>query len=195
MQFKFLFAMVMAFALSLGAIAQQTDDGIKQDTKDAAHSTGRAAKKTGHKIKKGTKKVVHKSANATRKGAEKIEDKSAPAPTPINLQRLPPGNPFPAKSLFRTSSIFALARSAAFAASPAMCSASGKPSLTSSSPPRAGPASGCTAKLTSKTSFASKSSSTTRALPSPEPGSNCGPKPSANSHPCRSPSPRRAGVS
>ena len=82
MQFKFLFAMVMAFALSLGAIAQQTDDGIKQDTKDAAHSTGRAAKKTGHKIKKGTKKVVHKSANATRKGAEKVEDKSEPKATP-----------------------------------------------------------------------------------------------------------------
>jgi hypothetical protein len=83
MQFRFLFAMVMAFALSLGAIAQQQDDsGIKQDTKDAAHSTGKAVKKTGHKIKKGTKKVVHKSANATRKGAEKVEDKSAPTPTP-----------------------------------------------------------------------------------------------------------------
>jgi hypothetical protein len=83
MQLKFLFAMVMAFALSLGAIAQQTDDsGIKQDTKDAAHSTGKAAKKTGHKIKKGTKKVVHKSANATERGAEKVEDKTAPKPTP-----------------------------------------------------------------------------------------------------------------
>ena len=83
MQFRFLFAMVMAFALSLGAIAQQQDDsGIKQDTKDAAHSTGKAVKKTGHKIKKGTKKVVHKSAKATEKGAEKVEDKSAPAPTP-----------------------------------------------------------------------------------------------------------------
>lgn len=74
--------MLMVFALSPAVIAQQTDDGIKQDTKDAAHSTGRAAKKTGHKIKKGTKKVVHKSANATRKGAEKVEDKSAPTPTP-----------------------------------------------------------------------------------------------------------------
>jgi hypothetical protein len=83
MQFRFLLAMVAAFALSLGAIAQQQDDsGIKQDTKDAAHSTGKAVKKTGHKIKKGTKKVVHKSANATRKGAEKVEDKSAPTPTP-----------------------------------------------------------------------------------------------------------------
>jgi hypothetical protein len=82
MRLKFLFAMLVAFALSLGAFAQQTDDGIKQDTKDAAHSTGKAAKKTGHKIKKGTKKVVHKSANATRKGAEKVEDKSAPTPTP-----------------------------------------------------------------------------------------------------------------
>jgi hypothetical protein len=82
MQLKFLFAMVMAFALSLGAIAQQTDSGIKQDTKDAAHSTGKAVKKTGHKIKKGTKKVVHKSASATEKGADKVKDKSAPAPTP-----------------------------------------------------------------------------------------------------------------
>lgn len=82
MQFRFLFAMVMAFALSLGAIAQQTDSGIKQDTKDAAHSTSKAVKKTGHKIKKGTKKVVHKSAKATERGAEKVEDKSAPAPTP-----------------------------------------------------------------------------------------------------------------
>ena len=82
MQLKFLFAMVVGFALSLGAIAQQTDDGIKQDAKDAAHSTGNAAKKTGHKIKKGTKKVVHKSASATERGAEKVEDKSAPKPTP-----------------------------------------------------------------------------------------------------------------
>ena len=82
MRLKFLSAMVVALALSLGAIAQQTDSGIKQDTKDAAHSTGKAAKKTGHKIKKGTKKVVNKSADATRKGAEKVEDKSAPKPTP-----------------------------------------------------------------------------------------------------------------
>jgi hypothetical protein len=82
MQLKFLFAMVTAFALSMGAIAQQSDNGIKQDTKDAAHSTGRAAKKTGHKIKKGTKKAVNKSAHATRKGAAKVEDKSAPTPTP-----------------------------------------------------------------------------------------------------------------
>jgi hypothetical protein len=82
MRLKFLFAMAVAFALSLGAVAQQTDSGIKQDTKDAAHSTGKAAKKTGHKIKKGTKKVVHKSADATEKGADKVKDKSAPTPTP-----------------------------------------------------------------------------------------------------------------
>jgi hypothetical protein len=83
MQSKFLCAIVVAGVLSLGAVAQQTDDsGIKQDTKDAAHSTGKAVKKTGHKIKKGTKKVVHKSANATKKGAAKVEDKSAPSPTP-----------------------------------------------------------------------------------------------------------------
>jgi hypothetical protein len=82
MRLKFLSAMLVALALSLGAIAQQTDDGIKQDTKDAAHSTGKAVKKTGHKIKKGSKKVVNKSASATERGAEKVEDKTAPKPTP-----------------------------------------------------------------------------------------------------------------
>jgi len=56
MKLKFLFAMVIAFAFSLGAIAQQTDDGIKQDTKDAAHSTGKAAKKNGPQNKKGDQK-------------------------------------------------------------------------------------------------------------------------------------------
>ncbi|HEX4604189.1 MAG TPA: entericidin EcnAB [Candidatus Angelobacter sp.] len=71
--------MVIALTLSLGAFAQQ-DDGIKQDAKDAAHSTGQAVKKTGHKIKKGTKKVVHKAAKGTRKGAEKVEDKTQTPP-------------------------------------------------------------------------------------------------------------------
>jgi len=83
MRSKYLFAMVVAFALSLGAIAQQTDDGIKQDTKDAAHSTKKAAKKTGHKIKKGTKKTVNKGAKHTEHGAEKVEDKTKPSPTPL----------------------------------------------------------------------------------------------------------------
>ena len=87
MRLKFLFAMVVGFALSLGAIAQQTDDGIKQDTKDAAHSTGKAAKKTGHKVKKGTKKVVHKSADATREGRRQGKrqerTRANPAPTEI----------------------------------------------------------------------------------------------------------------
>jgi hypothetical protein len=80
MKLKFLFAMVMAFMLSLGAFAQQDDNGAKQDVKDAAHSTGKAAKKTGHKIKKGTKKIVHKAAKGTRKGAEKVEDKTQTPP-------------------------------------------------------------------------------------------------------------------
>ena len=80
MRLKFLFAMVMACMLSLGAFAQQDDSGAKQDAKDAAHSTGQAAKKTGHKIKKGTKKVVHKAAKGTRKGAEKVEDKTQTPP-------------------------------------------------------------------------------------------------------------------
>jgi hypothetical protein len=73
MKSRFLLALLVSSAISLGAIAQ---DGVKQDTKDAAHSTGQAAKKTGHKVKKGTKKAVHSTAKATRKGSEKVEDKT-----------------------------------------------------------------------------------------------------------------------
>jgi hypothetical protein len=83
MKLKFLFTALLGLGLSIGVVAQDTqDNGIKQDTKDAAHSTGRAAKKTGHKIKHGTKKAVNKSAHATSKGAGKVEDKTAPTPQP-----------------------------------------------------------------------------------------------------------------
>lgn len=83
MKLKFLLAALLSLGLSLGAFAQQDDNGgIKQDTKDAAHSTGKAVKKTGRKIKHGTKKVVNKGARATRKGADKVEDKTEANPTP-----------------------------------------------------------------------------------------------------------------
>lgn len=72
MKQKLTFAL-LALALSFGAWAQQDNGGIKQDTKDAAHSTGQAAKKTGHKLKHGTKKTVHKGATVTKKGTGKIE--------------------------------------------------------------------------------------------------------------------------
>jgi hypothetical protein len=78
MRLKLVWTVLFAFLLSLGAVAQEDNGGIKQDTKDAAHATGRAAKKTGRKIKHGTKKVINKSARATRKGADKVEDKTAP---------------------------------------------------------------------------------------------------------------------
>lgn len=73
---------LLALAWSLGVWAQNDNGGIKQDTKDAAHSTAHAAKKTGHKIKHGTKKVVHSGAKATRKGADKVEGKTADSPKP-----------------------------------------------------------------------------------------------------------------
>lgn len=89
MKLKFMFAALLALILSLGAWAQnapqdkpQDNGGIKQDTKDAAHSTGKAAKKVGHKIKTGTKKVVHAGAKGTRKGASKVEEKTEPTPQP-----------------------------------------------------------------------------------------------------------------
>jgi hypothetical protein len=78
MRLRYVWILVFALLLSLGAVAQEDNGGIKQDTKDAAHATGRAAKKTGRKIKHGTKKVVNKSAHATRKAADKVEGKTAP---------------------------------------------------------------------------------------------------------------------
>lgn len=78
MKSKLLLAATLSALLSFAAFAQDNNGGIKQDTKDAAHSTGQAAKKTGKKVKKGTKKAVHSTAKETRKGADKVEDKTAP---------------------------------------------------------------------------------------------------------------------
>ena len=76
MNFRILWALVLALVFSLGAFAQSDTGGLKQDTKNAAHDTANATKKAGRKIKRGTKKVVHNSARATRKGANKVEDKT-----------------------------------------------------------------------------------------------------------------------
>jgi phosphosulfolactate synthase (CoM biosynthesis protein A) len=73
--------MAVLIAVSPGLFGQSDNGGIKQDTKDAAHSTANATKKTGRKVNHGTKKVVHKGAHATKKGAGKVEDKTQ-APTP-----------------------------------------------------------------------------------------------------------------
>jgi hypothetical protein len=65
---------------SLPAAGQSQDDNkpVKQDVKDAGHSTKEAAKKTGKDVKNGTKKAVNKSAQKTEQGAAKVEDKTAP---------------------------------------------------------------------------------------------------------------------
>lgn len=80
MKRNFVWAFVLGLALSFAAVAQTDNGGIKQDTKDAAHSTANATRKTGRKIKHGTKKVVHKAAHETRKGAGKVEDKTTTPP-------------------------------------------------------------------------------------------------------------------
>lgn len=54
----------------------QTDKSVKEDVKDAGHSTKEATKKTGRKIKRGTKKVVNKSSTKTVEGANKVADKT-----------------------------------------------------------------------------------------------------------------------
>ena len=88
MKWKLTFAAVLGLALSFGAWAQSDNGGIKQDTKDAAHSTANAARKTGSKIKQGTRKTVHAGAKATRKGAGKVEGKTATSkPSPSTPQQ------------------------------------------------------------------------------------------------------------
>jgi hypothetical protein len=74
---------IVSLSLSVAAIAQtgtSSDDNkpVKQDVKDAGHSTKEAAKKTGKDVKNGTKKAVNKSAQKTEQGAAKVEDKTAP---------------------------------------------------------------------------------------------------------------------
>lgn len=58
--------------------SSQSDQSVKDDMKDAGHSTKRATTKTGHKVKKGTKKAAHKTARKTRQGAQKAEEKTQP---------------------------------------------------------------------------------------------------------------------
>lgn len=72
-------AMLAVGVLSLtGAVFAQTDQGAKEDVKDAGRATGRAAKKTGRKIKRGTKKAVHGAANKTEEGADKVKQGTEP---------------------------------------------------------------------------------------------------------------------
>lgn len=87
---KSLAVLLLAGSLIGVAVAQpqatetsNTQQGAKDDMKDAAHATGHAAKKTGSAVKKTTKKGVHatkkgvnKAAGATKKGADKVEDKT-----------------------------------------------------------------------------------------------------------------------
>jgi predicted small secreted protein len=85
MKLRSIVAALLFLAMSFPAFGQNDNSGVKQDTKDAAHASGRAAKKTGKKVKRGTKKVVHKGAHKTRKGAAKVEGATTPSPTPPPL--------------------------------------------------------------------------------------------------------------
>ena len=80
MKLKYLWVLVLTLVFSSAAFSQSDTGGLKQDTKDAAHSTAKATKKAGRKIKHGTKKIINKGAHATRKGAGKVEDKTQTPP-------------------------------------------------------------------------------------------------------------------
>jgi hypothetical protein len=71
---------VIVPTIALAQTGQTNDDdkGVKQDAKDAGHSTKEATKKTGSNIKKGTKHVVNKSASKTAEGSDKVADKTKP---------------------------------------------------------------------------------------------------------------------
>jgi hypothetical protein len=66
------------FARSAQNAQSDDDKGVKQDVRDAAHSTKQATIKTGKKAKRETKKVVNKSAEKTGQVADKVEDKTKP---------------------------------------------------------------------------------------------------------------------
>jgi hypothetical protein len=73
------FAPALSPATALARNAQHDDDpGVKQDVRDAAHSTHKAAKQVGRKTKKETKKIVNKSAEKTGEAADKVQDKTKP---------------------------------------------------------------------------------------------------------------------
>jgi hypothetical protein len=75
-----LFLVALSFmpaVLPTTAFAQgEGDKSVKQDVKDAGHSTKEATKKTGRKIKRGTKNVINKSATKTADAADKVADKA-----------------------------------------------------------------------------------------------------------------------
>lgn len=72
---------VVLFCSLIGAVAlAQSDEGIKDDVKQAGKATKRATKKTAKQTQKQTKKAIHKSAKKTREGAQKLEDKSHEEP-------------------------------------------------------------------------------------------------------------------
>jgi hypothetical protein len=85
----YLFVLLAALTASAFAIPQQDDPSVKQDMKDAGHSTKQAAqdtghatkktaKKSGHAVKKDTKNAANKTAKKTDQGAQKVEDKTQP---------------------------------------------------------------------------------------------------------------------
>ena len=55
---------------------QPSDQGAKNDVKEAGQATGRAAKKTARKTKRAARKGTHAAGKQTRKGAQQVEDKT-----------------------------------------------------------------------------------------------------------------------
>ena len=69
--------MILGAALLCGpafSMAQQTDSGAKQDTKNAGHETKYAAQDAAHGTKQGTKKAYHKTKRGTKKAYHKTSD-------------------------------------------------------------------------------------------------------------------------
>jgi hypothetical protein len=78
-------ALFVAITGTSFALPPQSDQGAKQDmkdagnsTKDAAKDTGRATKKTAKKTGHAVKKATNKTAQKTKEGSQKVEDKTDP---------------------------------------------------------------------------------------------------------------------
>jgi len=80
MKLKLAFAF-LSLAFTVSAWAQNDHGSIKQDTKDAAHSTANAAKKTGHKVKQERRKRFT-PAPKPRAKEPAVEGKTVATPKP-----------------------------------------------------------------------------------------------------------------
>ncbi len=67
-------ALLLGAVLAGGSAFGWSQDGAKQDMKDAGHETKNAARDVGHGTKKGTEKAYHSTKRGTKKAWHKTKN-------------------------------------------------------------------------------------------------------------------------